>query len=96
MKYYAFCYKINDQNIKISLINNIYPAKIITYSNTFKSSLYKIGIVYQENKTIFIGKSHFKSSIINDVKKMRYYIFGKYESYEDIEKKLIRSDLEMM
>jgi hypothetical protein len=57
--------------------------------------LYKIGIVYQGNKTIFVGKSHFKSSIINIVKKMRYYVYGKYESYEDVEKKLIQSDYEM-
>jgi hypothetical protein len=26
---------------------------------------------------------------------MRYYVYGKYESYEDVEKKLIQSDYEM-
>ena len=95
-KYYAFCCRVKQKEIKMSDIDNIYPIKIITHANTFKSSLYKIGIVYEGHKTFFIGKSHLENGIINDVKKMRFYVYGKYESFEDIQRKLVKSNIEMV
>lgn len=81
--------------MKISDIKHIYPIKVVTKANTIKSRIYKIGIMYQNNKSIFINKSLWESMVIKDILKMRFYIFGKYETYDNIKSEIITNEIEL-
>jgi len=82
-------------DIKISDIKNIYPIKLTTKANSFKSTIYKIGIVYDNNKNMFFGKSLWESSVINDIIKIRFYLFGFQESYEKLKGEMVENRIEM-
>ena len=69
--------------------------KVITKANSLRSKLYKVGIVYNNNKTIFINKSIWSRIIINDVVKLRFYIFGKDETYDKVKSELVEDKTEL-
>jgi len=81
--------------MKISDINHIYPIKIITKANSMKSTIYKIGVVYNNNKNLFFGKTLFESSVINDILTIRFYLFGFQESYEKIKGEMVENRIEL-
>lgn len=81
--------------IKISEIKHIYPIKFVTKANSIKSTIYKIGVVYKNNKTLFFNKSLWKSGVINDILKIRFYLFGYHETYEKINEEMVENITEL-
>lgn len=83
-RYYLFCISSDKLVIRISDIVSIFPIRIGTVTTTTNSSLYKVGIRYNNNRTVYILKSLFKYFIIKDVIRLRSYLFDKHYSYHEI------------
>jgi len=58
-----------------------------------KSVIYKVGIIYDNNKSLFISKSLWHSAVIKDISKLRFYIFGIDESYEKIKSDTVENEI---
>lgn len=92
-KTYLMCCKVRTIELEISDIESIFPYKTGKISTATSSVVYKIGIKFKpqnkENSTcIYLFKSIFEKFVVDDVKRLREFVYELIEDYDSIKEEM--------
>ena len=94
-KLYPLCCKTEKVSIRLNTINSIFAVHLGAVTNTNNSSLYQVGVRFNQTEQIYVLKSLWRHFIIKDIIRLRDYVFEKHYTYEMIEEEL-RQNLSYM